>query len=243
MINLNCVASFGGSSAPFTFKSLFTEFPLFRNYTAMIEGKEADKIKGGTVDSDNGGDLAADAYAKELADAVTYAISNGHYLRRTAVLPLTYPGSGRMEKTIPASVPDAQAEEVFSRVVNLLKWNRQQIRRATVLVLAQTIKDVGGANGGGVSLKKVMPKDDDELMLDAGFQSFRTDKRTSASVAAMSADTIRKDFESKTVNFNQYDNFYDEITGEAKIIVYLEWKDSANNNNGAWVVTRKEYVE
>jgi hypothetical protein len=243
LINLNCVASFGGSSAPFTFKSLFTNFPLFRNYTAMVNGDEADTIKGDAVDSDDKGDLSADAYAKDLSDAVTYAISHGNYLRRTAVLPTTNSNTaGVMQKIIPANVPDAEAEEVFSRVVNLLKWNRQQVRRATVLVLAQTIKDVGGA-----TLTKVLPKDESELMLDAGFRSYREDeagyptKLLGASV--IKADTVRGLAENHAVSYAKYDNFFDEITGEAKIIVRLEWKESANNNSGAWIITRKEYVE
>lgn len=241
LINLNCVASFGGNSAPFTFKSLFTNFPLFRNYAAMADGDEADTIKGDSVDSDNGGDLSADAYAKDLSDAVTYAISHGHYLRRTAVLPTSNTNTtGVMQKIVPANVPDAQAEEVFSRVVNLLKWNRQLVRRATVLVLAQTIKDVGGA-----SLSKVLPKDDSELMLDAGFRSYRDDKLLSASISGttMRPDTIRSLAENHSVGYAKYDNFFDEITGEAKIIVRLEWNESANNNSGAWIITRKEYVE
>ena len=237
MINLNCVATFGAGRSPFTFKSLFTNFPLFRSFAAMNDGRpDGGFIRGSHVDSDNGGDLDADAYAKDLSEAVTYAIANGHYLRRTAVFPTKYPSSGQMEKIIPANVPDAQAEEVFCRVVNLLKWNKEQIRRATVLVLAQTIKDVGGAN-----LEKVLPKNDEELLLDAGFQSYSSDKRTSTD--RNMASNIRTNYEKRAVAFQQYDDFYDEITGEAKVIVRLEWDESANNNTGAWIITRKEYVE
>ena len=39
------------------------------------------------------------------------------------------------------------------------------------------------------------------------------------------------------------DNFLDQVTGEAKLIVRLEWDESANNNKGAWKITRKEYAE
>ena len=162
MINLNCVATFGGSSAPFSFKSLFIDFPVFRSFAAMNNGNaEGGTIKGDSVDSDKNGNMDADAFAKDLSEAVTYAISKGNYLRRTAVFPTSYPSSDQMEKIIPSNVPDAQAEEIFSRVVNLLKWNKQQTKRATILVLAQTIKDVGGA-----SLEKVLSDKDVDVMRD-----------------------------------------------------------------------------
>ena len=238
MINLNCVATFGGSSAPFAFKSLFTNFPVYRSYAAMNDGRAAGGTIGGdSVDSDKNGNMDADSYAKDLSEAVTYAISQGNYLRRTAVFPTSYPSGSQMEKIIPANVPDAQAEEIYSRVVNLLKWNKQQTKRATVLVLAQTIKDVGGA-----SLEKVLSDNDVDIMRDAGFQSFEsTAKNTAAS--SMTAGKVRSTFRKRGVAFKQYDNFYDEITGEAKIIVRLEWDESANDNNGAWKITRKEYAE
>ena len=239
MINLNCVASFGGSSAPFVFKSLFTNFPVYRSFAAMNRSSaEGGTIGGDSVDSDKTGNMDADAYAKDLSEAVTFAVSQGHYLRRTAVFPTSYPaGSSQMEKIIPANVPDAQAEEIFARVVNLLKWNKQQTKRATVLVLAQTIRDVGGAE-----LERTLPGDDADLMRDAGFQSFEAaNKRTSSS--ALTSSTIRSNFKKRGVKYKTYDNFYDEITGEAKIIVRLEWDESANDNNGAWKITRKEYAE
>ena len=59
----------------------------------------------------------------------------------------------------------------------------------------------------------------------------------------MTATTIRSTYEKRSVDFKQYDNFYDQITGEAKIVVRLEWDASANDNKGAWKVTRKEYAE
>ncbi len=79
-------------------------------------------------------------------------------------------------------------------------------------------------------------------MRDAGFQSFEAaNKRTSSS--SLTSSTIRSNFKKRGVKYKTYDNFYDEITGEAKIIVRLEWDESANDNNGAWKITRKEYAE
>lgn len=242
MINLNCVASFGGSSAPFTFKSLFTDFPVFRTYAAMNSGSaDGGTIKGDAVDSDKNGDLDADALAADLSEAVTYALSHGNLPRRTAVFPTQYPASdSQMEKIIKKNVNDAEAEEIFCRVVNLLKWNKQPLRRATILVLAQTIKDVGGA-----SLERVLSDKDEDLLYDAGFRAFSNDANGHVRNVNtnMSVSTLRSSYEKRSVALKQYDYFYDEITGESKIIVRLEWDESANDNKGAWKITRKEYAE
>ena len=221
MINLNCVASFGGSSAPFVFKSLFTGFPVYRTYAAM------NNYTGGN-------------YEPAIKEAVTYALSQGNLPRRTAVFPIEYPASGsQMEHIIKKDVNDAEAEEIFCRVVNLLKWNRQPLKRATILVLAQTIKDVGGA-----TLERSL-SDRDDILYDAGFQAFSNDSsgRVRNVNPSVSAATVRSTFRKRTTVLKQYDNFYDQITGEAKIIVRLEWDASANDNKGAWKVTRKEYAE
>ncbi len=244
MINLNCVASFGGSSAPFVFKSLFTDLPVFRTYAAMNDykgGSWEPRIKGDSVDSDKKGDTDADALAADLSEAVTYAISHGNLPRRTAVFPTQYPASGsQMENIIKKNVNDAEAEEIFCRVVNLLKWNKQPLKRATILVLAQTIKDIGGA-----SLERVLSDKEENLLYDAGFRAFSNDAngRVRNVNTTMSASSIHSAYDKRTVALKQYDNFYDEITGEAKIIVRLEWDESANDNKGAWKVTRKEYAE
>ena len=240
MINLNCVANFGGSSAPFVFKSLFTNFPIYQTYANMNSGSPTGTLSGDSVDSDKSGSNDADAYAKELSEAVTYATTQGNLQRRTAVFPVAYGSGNQMEMMIPKNVPDAQAEEIFSRVVNLLKWNKQQVKRATVLVLAQTIRDVGGP-----TLMKTLSDRDLDLMRDAGFLEYSSGNISNKSTAptGVSAASIRSAFASRATAYKQYDNFYDEITGEAKIIVRLEWDESANDNKGAWKVTRKEYAE
>ncbi len=243
MINLNCVASFGGSSAPFVFKSLFTNFPVYKTYAAMNSytgGKYDPSISGDSVDSDKNGDLDADAYAKDLSEAVTYAISQGNLPRRTAVFPTSYDSGDQLDKIVKRNVNDAEAEEIFCRVVNLLKWNKQPLKRATVLVLAQTIKDVGGA-----SLERSLATNDLEVMRDSGFLSYKSGNANSYRTAptAVTAATLRSSYAKRSVALKTYDNFYDQITGETKIIVRLEWDESANNNKGAWKVTRKEYAE
>ena len=246
MINLNCVASFGGSSAPFTFKSLFTDFPVYKTYAAMNSGSAAGTIQGDSVDSDKNGDMDADALAADLSEAVTYALSHGNLPRRTAVFPTQYPSNSQMEKIIKQNVNDAEAEEIFCRVVNLLKWNKQPLRRATILVLAQTIKDVGGATASQtVQLERVLSEKDEDLLYDAGFRAFSNDSqgRVRNVNTGMNASAVHTAYDKRSVALKQYDNFYDEITGEAKIIVRLEWDESANDNKGAWKITRKEYAE
>ena len=245
MINLNCVATFGGGKAPFSFKSLFTNFPVYQTFENMNKSGSSGAvytIRGDSVDSDKTGTTDADLYAKELSEAVTYALSNGYYLRRTAVFPTME--HAQMEHIIPLgnNVPDAQSEEIFARVVNLLKWNRQPVKRATVLVLAQTIQDVGG----DVPLEKTEPSNSNVRLRDAGFMAFSsTSKRVLGPNSGNSPPTIKfaRTSPSDRVKFRYYEPLFDQITGEAKLIVRLEWDDSAYDNHGAWKVTRKEYAE
>ena len=241
LINLNCVANFGGNSAPFVFKSLFTEFPVYQTYANMYSGSAAGGvIKGESIDSTKNGDRDADTYAKELSEAVSFASSNGYLPRRTAVFPTEFPSSdSRMQKIIPRDVPDAQSEEIFCRVVNLLKWNKQQIKRATVLVLAQSIQDVSGNPPERNLSEKPL-----DLLRDAGFVSYSagsTNRNTLPS--GVDAASIRSTYSKRAAAFKQYDNFYDQITGEAKVLVRLEWDESADDNKGRWKITRKEYAE
>ena len=104
-------------------------------------------------------------------------------------------------------------------------------------MLAQTIKDVGGAQ-----LERVLPEKDIDVWRDSGFQAYdNSSKKTNPS--SVTVATLRSTYEKRSVDLKQYDNFYDQITGEAKIIVRLEWDESANDNKGAWKVTRKEDAE
>ena len=82
-------------------------------------------------------------------------------------------------------------------------------------------------------------------MRDAGFLEYSSGNVSNKSTAptGVSAASIRSAFASRATAYKQYDNLYDEITGEAKVIVRLEWDESANDNKGAWKVTRKEYAE
>ena len=84
---------------------------------------------------------------------------------------------------------------------------------------------------------------DDQFL--AGFLEYSSGNISTKSTipTGMSAASIRSTYASRGTAYRQYDNFYDEITGEAKLIVRLEWDESANDNNGAWKVTRKEYAE
>ena len=241
MINLNCVATFGGGKAPFSFKSLFTNFPVYQTFENMNKSGSSGAvytIRGDSVDSDKNGTTDADLYAKELSEAVTYALSNGYFLRRTAVFPTRE--HSQMEHIIPLgnNVPDAQSEEIFARVVNLLKWNRQPVKRATILVLAQAIQDVGG----DVSLQKAEPSNATVRQRDAGFMAFDggTTKKILGPNSGNTPPTLSY---TRTVKFRNYEPLFDQITGEAKLIVRLEWDDSAYDNHGAWKITRKEYAE
>ena len=93
-----------------------------------------------------------------------------------------------------------------------------------------------------MQLERVLSDKDVDVWRDSGFQAYdNSNKKTGTS--STSAASIRSAYEKRTVELNKYDNFYDQITGEAKVIVRLEWDASANDNKGAWKVTRKEYAE
>ena len=237
MINLNCVADLSGGGAPFVFKSLFTDFPIYGSIENMRNGSTTGILRGRAVNSN---DSDADRYAQDLVDSVTYALQNGNQPRRTAIFPNSGTSGSRTGRLIPTTGNDAQREEVICRVINILKWSRQQTRRATVLALAQTIQDVGGA-----TLERNFPGDDNSVLMDSGFKPYDAydGAKWIEPPLYASATGIRNAYKSRAVDFKQYDNFYDRITGEAKVVVRLEWDDSANDGQGAWKVTRKEYAE
>ncbi len=239
MINLNCVADLGSGGSPFVFKSLFTKFPIYETYANMKQNGKSGKqreLEGRAVNST---DSEADRYAQDLVDCVTYAVKNGNQPRRTAIFPGSASSGSSNGRLFPTSGNDAQREEVVCRIINILKWGRQQTRRATVLVLAQTIQDVGG-----VTLERNLPNDDSVLM-DSGFKPYDAYGESKWIQPALypSAASIYNAYKKRSVKFKNYDNFYDRITGEAKVVVRLEWDDSANDHQGAWKVTRKEYAE
>lgn len=237
MINLNCVADLGSGGSPFVFKSLFTNFPIYGSIENMRNGTSTGILTGKAVNST---DSDADRFAQDLVDSVTYAVQNGNQPRRTAIFPNSASSGSRTGRLIPTSGTDAQREEVICRVINLLKWGRQQTRRATVLALAQTIQDVGG-----VTLERNLANDDSVLM-DSGFKpydAYGNSSKWMQSTLYTNARSIYDAYKSRSVGYKKYDNFYDRITGEAKVVVRLEWDDSANDNQGAWKVTRKEYAE
>ena len=236
MINLNCVADLGSGGSPFVFKSLFTNFPIYGSIQNMRNGSSTGTVRGKAVNST---DSEADRYAEDLVDSVTYAIKNGNQPRRTAIFPGSASSGSHSGRLFPTNGSDAQREEVVCRVVNILKWGRQQTRRATVLVLAQTIQDVGG-----VTLERNLPNDDSVLM-DSGFKPYDAygGSKWIQPTLYPSAKSIYDAYKSRAVAYKKYDNFYDRITGEAKVVVRLEWDDSANDHQGAWKVTRKEYAE
>ena len=254
LINLNCVADLTGGGAPFVFKSLFTGFPMYNTIDNMRNDRIQYTLEGGAVNSD---DTEADRYAQDLVDSVTYAVQSGSKQRRTAIFPTTAASSSHNKKLFPDSGPDSQREEVVCRIINILKWSRQQTRRATVLAIAQTIQDVGGpkdtgkvgSSDSGIKLSRNFSEDNDSVLMDSGFKAYDAydpDTKTTKLIETSlfpNAQRIRDAYKERTVRLKQYDNFYDRITGEAKVVVRLEWDDSANNGNGAWKVTRKEYAE
>jgi len=244
-INLNTSTGYEAAVAPVTFKVLFNDFPKTTtgNYAALdsYTGGTASGIEilsRGTMDSD---DKKADLYANDLMNGVGFAREeyekNKDYpLRRTSVMPGPNGAhSGDMSNLFPTTGNDAQREEVFSRIVNLLEWNYQKSASATILVIAQTLRDFGG-----VASQTYIPTTQSETGIAVadykkillGLKTFNGKNMTTKTFEPATSST-----------FNKYDIGLDQILGESRIIVQLTWDNKANNNKGAWKITRKQYVQ
>ncbi len=121
--------------------------------------------------------------------------------------------------------PDAQQEELIGKTINLLKTSATASTMVKVVVVAQTIKDLGGPNGG-TKIPVVRLKYDGTVETqdcERGVFDMKADGSTFPS------------------NFPENDKYiyFDEITGEAKMLVTLEHDAVA----GQTTVRQVEYIE
>lgn len=240
-INLNTSADFEGEAAPFVFKALFNNFPQTTNgdYAALdkytgTSASNINLIEAGSIDSTT---YAADKCAQQLVEAVSRVLKEYEGpIRRTSVMPgPNGKNADAFNLIIPTTGSDAQREEIFPRIVNLLKWTRQKTTEATILAIAQTIQDVGG----GVSLTFEYPP---ELTSTASWSlHYGNSNFDGDTLITPITNAIPKNGTS-TVEFGKYDLGFDHILGESKLLVRLKWDNKANNNLGAWKIVEKEYV-
>lgn len=170
--------------------------------------------------------LANDTQLNDFIDAMCVAAGNANMKRRSDVVNLIGPADSAKSYY---QNTDAAQEQLVSRFINLTKV--QKADQISVIILAQSIKDVGG-----VTLYKDWNKDgsnsgltsssDAKLLYHAGYAR---GNGTKFFVPSSIPGTIN-------TTLGVYDNGADEITGEVKIISTYEMK------NGKWVNVSNEYL-
>ena len=210
-INLNCINWHDIESsteyAPMSFRTLFNNLKLARNYTTLDDGQAAEAVD-------------ADVCAKALAARVREIVNDSSSIkRRTAIFP-DAPGNGDSSIFLDETT-DARREELICRIINLLKWD-QMPNQATVVVLAQSLRDVGALN---ISPRR--PDDPTQARYVKGFYDPDTGD----------FGTEQPDADPDTASIETYDQGIDPISGEAKAIYRIR-----RDANGKWFIAEKEYA-
>lgn len=170
--------------------------------------------------------------AELLAAGQTHKDSNVQTLLGEISAKLLQPSSS-------APATDAEREQLIGKVINLTKADATN--EINVVILAQTIKDIG-PESGTITVQKFWGKDS-ERYRRAGYR--RSPRQTESNPQWTTLDNIPNAITnlggdnilpiSKTRG--QYANGADQITGEAKLVVIM-YKD-----NGIWRIRRYEYAE
>ncbi len=170
--------------------------------------------------------------AELLAAGQTHKDSNVQTLLGEISAKLLQPSSS-------APATDAEREQLIGKFINLTKADATN--EINVVILAQTIKDIG-PESGTITVQKFWGKDS-ERYRRAGYR--RSPRQTESNPQWTTLDNIPNAITnlggdnilpiSKTRG--QYANGADQITGEAKLVVIM-YKD-----NGIWRIRRYEYAE
>ncbi len=135
---------------------------------------------------------------------------------------------------------DAEREQLIGKVINLTK--AETTNEINVVILAQTIKDIG-PESGKISVRKYWGQTDDQCYRRAGYlrsprQTETNPKWTKITLPSGAEDEIKVGSVPLTdKEKGKYKNGADQITGEAKLVVIM-YKD-----NGIWRIRRYEYAE
>lgn len=123
---------------------------------------------------------------------------------------------------------DAQREEIVGKTINLIKAEPSPPNVIQFIVVAQTIRDVGG------TIVKINPDDGTAVSLPCSLGSFDAYRYKNNSDSTSATDSGRADQ-------SQDDYLYfDEITSEVKMLVTLE---KVSEVTGQIVVTSIEYLD
>lgn len=173
--------------------------------------------------------LLDDSAIRTVAEAICNAANDTNVQRRSDILAYSG-GSGTAPFVSSLGSTDAEQEQLVGRIINLTKVAPAD--SATVLILAQTITDAGGAELWKDWDRKGSPSapSTPAALYEAGY--LRPGESTPFADGHSGLDHI-------TTTIGTYDVGGDQITGEAKLMVTLEF-DPANNK---WKIVRYEYTD
>ena len=152
---------------------------------------------------------------------------------------------------------DAAREELFGRLLNLTKVSHF-VDDVTILVIAQTIQDVGGENGAEALIIKDWNMDgadpfDANVKAEEGlgftnagyrrYQGIWEDENDSYYFINESDPALQNLEYQIKAKMGQYDNGADQITSEAKIRASVYYDDTAPAGTNHWKIKEFEYVD
>ena len=129
---------------------------------------------------------------------------------------------------------DAQREEIVGKTINLLKAEQSASNVIQFIVVVQTIRDVAG-NG----ITKINPKNNTAVSRDCEYGVFDAHRYKTGSTVTTDPDNIGDDTNTSDQSPDDY-LYFDEITGEVKMLVTLE---KVSEVTGQLIVTSIEYID
>lgn len=202
------------------------------------DGKLQDMYDSTTTTDLYANDVELKKYVTNLQKGVEN-VNSGNIYRRSDIFRNLGTGDFWTQFIPDSATTDAQQEQRICRFINLTKVHNQGFDSAIVVVMAQSIKDVGG----GV----VLPVDWDEdgepgsrsdanmAATNAGLRTYDgTDASTLFGVGTVPAGNA-----DVTADYGQYDMGVDKITGTAKMTAYFKY----DNVQKKWKLIRVKHEE
>lgn len=129
---------------------------------------------------------------------------------------------------------DAQREEIVGKTINLLKAEQSASNVIQFIVVVQTIRDVSGAG-----ITKINPENNTAVSRDCQYGVFDAHRYKNGSTVTTDTSNIGDDTNTSDQSPDDY-LYFDEITGEVKMLVTLE---KVSEVTGQLIVTGIEYID
>lgn len=129
---------------------------------------------------------------------------------------------------------DAQREEIVGKTINLLKAEQSASNVIQFIVVVQTIRDVSGAG-----ITKINPENNTAVSRDCQYGVFDAHRYKNGSTVTTDTSNIGDDTNTSDQSPDDY-LYFDEITGEVKMLVTLE---KVSEVTGQLIVTSIEYID